>query len=172
MTCRVARIRWPAASAASRRVKARGTRGARRVLRYSTCGPDFTVTLRYHPLFLLRQIVVSWSPATFTKCLSIGSCMHDTVLLENLSRLLCVMSSRQWPMALPHGFMCQPGARRDVAQMHAHLARRPARPRGILFSSPRPCRKRTVCHPWGERGREKLGMWCSAALTIRSCSWR
>jgi len=78
VTWRMARIRRPAASAASRRVKARGTRGARRVLRYSTCGRDCTVTVRCHAWCLFRQIVISWSPATFTSCRSTVSCRHAT----------------------------------------------------------------------------------------------
>ena len=117
VTCRVARIRCPAASAASRRVKARGTRGARRVLRYSMCGPDVTVTLRCHSLFLFRQIVISWSPAIFTRCLSTVSCMHETVGLDDLSPVLFFIASRQWSHdssdrvrvpAWPHGVRDHP----------------------------------------------------------------
>ena len=84
------------------------------------CGRDFTVTLKCHPLFLLRLIVISWSPAIFTKCRSTASCMHNRVGLDDLSPAFFFIASRQLSHdssdrvrvpAWPHGVRDYPGTR-------------------------------------------------------------
>ena len=54
--------------------------------------------------FLFRQIVISWSPATCTRCLSTTSCMHGTVGLDDLLLFFFFIASH--PVALPRPTEC------------------------------------------------------------------
>ncbi len=85
--------------------------------------------------------------------------MRHPVGLENPSPSLCVCHHVKEPLTRQNDMLCRPGL---TAGGTTHP---------LFLFSPSSSQVYPVSR-MGARGREKLGIWCSAAFTIRSCSCR